>query len=58
MPDIYLSALCLLLTIALLGGTNTSILQEGKLRCKEVKQLPGPSNESEVDLCATQTQEG
>lgn len=38
MPDFYLSALYLLLTVALLGGI-IPILQLRTLRCKEVKQL-------------------
>lgn len=40
MPDIYLSAFYLLLTMALSGSTMILILQLRKLRYKKIKQLP------------------
>lgn len=50
MPDICLSALYLLLTIALLGSTIIPMFQEGKHRYKEVSNLPGSYNWSEAEL--------
>lgn len=50
MPDVYLSALCLPLTVTLLGSIIIPIWQLRALRYKEVEQLSRSYNSSEVEM--------